>query len=151
MVAIGECGLDRLRGGDIKRQERVFRLQLEMASNCHLPVIIHTVKSDDLCLNILRDYSALSFCVHGFNRKPAAMEAYLNLGGFISFGRGIINNQSARESIKAVQEDAFLLETDGSDLPIEEIYQSAAEARGLSLHELQQKIKLNYDAWTRGK
>ncbi len=148
-VAIGECGLDRLRGGEVSRQERVFRRQIELAIESRLSVIIHNVKSDDLCLKILRDYQGLRFCIHGFNRKPAAMEAYLKLGGFISFGHAIMHNDAALKSLRAVPEDAFFLETDNSGLPIEMIYQSAADARNLSLPELQQRIKLNYDTWTK--
>ncbi|VDI64394.1 Hypothetical predicted protein [Mytilus galloprovincialis] len=41
-IAIGECGLDVSQGGkDLREQVKVLRVQLELARDCKLPVVIH--------------------------------------------------------------------------------------------------------------
>ena len=41
VVAIGECGFDLLRGGDIETQTRIFRHHVRLAEQLGKPLIIH--------------------------------------------------------------------------------------------------------------
>ena len=44
ITAIGECGLDRLRGADIKRQEQLFAHHILLSEQLRKPMIIHCVR-----------------------------------------------------------------------------------------------------------
>ena len=45
IIAIGECGLDKLRGPDLDFQISVFEMQLHLAKKYNRPVIIHCVRA----------------------------------------------------------------------------------------------------------
>jgi TatD DNase family protein len=45
ILAIGECGIDKLSPFPIEVQLPVFLKQIELASNCKKPLIIHCVKA----------------------------------------------------------------------------------------------------------
>lgn len=71
IVAIGECGLDKVRGADMDTQETLFRRQLEMAERHRLPVIIHCVRAYDRLLHLhklLRP--TVPWIIHGFRGNP---------------------------------------------------------------------------------
>ena len=89
VVAIGECGFDRLRGGDIEVQRRLFRLHARLAKETGKPLIIHAVRANDL---LLAEAAALRpepgmWIVHGFRGKPEAARQLLRAGLALSLGR----------------------------------------------------------------
>ena len=53
-VAIGEAGLDRLRGGDMSLQAAVFMFHARLARRLHKPLIIHCVRAYDELLRLAR-------------------------------------------------------------------------------------------------
>ncbi len=66
-------------------------------------------------------------------------------GCFLSFGSAILQEKShASASLFAAPAESFFLETDDSDLPIEAVYQRAAEIRGLDVRELDGLLERNY-------
>ena len=89
VVAIGECGFDRLRGGDIDRQRALFDFHAKLAHRLGKPLIIHSVKSDDLLLNAVRRLRPQpgEWIVHGFRGKPEAARKLLDAGLALSLGK----------------------------------------------------------------
>ena len=66
--AIGEIGMDCYWSKDfIKQQQEVMRIQLELAAQRDLPVIIHSRESTELIINILKD------CRHLNLRSPTGI------------------------------------------------------------------------------
>ena len=66
--AIGEIGIDKLKGESINIQEKYFEYQLSLAKRFSLPVIIHCVKAYDRCLSILNKIEFNSYVIfHDFN------------------------------------------------------------------------------------
>ena len=56
IVAIGEIGIDCYWSKEfIKQQKEAFRLQLKMAHERNLPVIIHSRESTEIILDILKE------------------------------------------------------------------------------------------------
>ena len=87
IVALGECGLDALRGAPLDVQERLLMQQLEWAEEHALPVTLHIVKAFDRLLHISKAFRHTStWTVHGFRGKPALAEQLLNAGLDLSFG-----------------------------------------------------------------
>lgn len=45
VIAIGECGLDRIKGPAIEIQIDAFRAQIDIANRVNKPMILHLVKA----------------------------------------------------------------------------------------------------------
>ena len=54
-LAIGECGLDGLRGPSMERQEEVFVQQIRLSEEVERPLIIHCVKVLDRLLQLRKE------------------------------------------------------------------------------------------------
>jgi TatD DNase family protein len=118
VVAIGETGLDFYKAENLEQQKEAFWVQLEIARQLNLPVIIH-------CRNAAIDMAALlrSFCtehgsvqgvMHCWSGTPEETQWFLDLGFYISFS-GIVTFKNAtqvHEAAKMVPDDRLLIETD---------------------------------------
>ena len=88
VVAVGECGLDKLQGADMGLQEQVFIRQLAMAEERQLPVTVHCVKAYDRLLALKKSlHPSVQWTVHGFRGKPELARQLLSAGLDLSFGR----------------------------------------------------------------
>lgn len=139
VVAVGEAGLDNLRGGDISFQENIFRRQIKLAEKYEKPLIIHCVKAWDKLISLHREYAtAVPWIVHGFRGKPQQAEQMLHSGMKLSFGE-YYNEQT----VNIVPSDSLFLETDTASVSIHTIYQKIAEAKQLSIQELATIVEQN--------
>ena len=96
LAAIGECGLDRLRGPGLDVQKDVFMTQARLAARLRLPLIVHCVRAWGELLAARRRLLAESgtagtaeepvWIVHGFRGKPALARQLLDAGMHLSFG-----------------------------------------------------------------
>lgn len=87
LAAIGECGLDRLRGAALSRQEAVFSSQVALAQAYALPVTVHCVRAFDRLLYLhKRLRPTTQWTVHGFRGAPPLAEQLLQAGFDLSFG-----------------------------------------------------------------
>jgi TatD DNase family protein len=116
VVAIGEIGLDYYRDlSPRETQRKVFRNQLELATELDLPVVIHSRESLGETISIVEEY-ALSLPGGVFHCFPGDVNdacAVFDLGFVISVG-GVITFKNSRMSRVAseVPLDNILLETD---------------------------------------
>lgn len=85
VIAVGEAGLDRLRGPGEDVQEAVFLRQADIASSAGLPLVIHCVRAFDRLLKLRKNYTG-QWIVHGFRGKPATARQLLAAGLDLSFG-----------------------------------------------------------------
>jgi TatD DNase family protein len=119
VVGIGECGLDysRLKYNNKKKQEALFRLQIECSNESNLPFIIHNRDSDDDMERILIDESkkqSLNGVLHCFSSSERLADVAIDLGLNISF-TGIItfkNAQKVRDIAKKIPIEKIFIETD---------------------------------------
>lgn len=87
VVRIGECGLDKLKGGALDLQERVFLMHVKLSEQLQKPLTIHCVKTFDRLLALhkqLRPTQRLA--IHGFRGKPEQAQQLLAAGFDLSFG-----------------------------------------------------------------
>jgi TatD DNase family protein len=146
IVAIGECGLDKLLEVDWNIQLQVFELQLEMAQKYQLPVIIHCVKAYNECLSILKKYPNISAIFHGYNKHQQLAQSIINKGYYLSLGKDIIKHPSKYINFYKNFSNYILLETDEStDVSLLEIYQQFAEISNTPLETVNLQIKNNFN------
>lgn len=143
---IGECGLDRLKGAALPLQEEVFIKQIRIAEDVKKPVIIHCVRCYNELLSIKKIVRPrVPFIVHGFNTKIEIARQLLDKGFYLSLGGALLQEES--NALKVLQEiplEKLFFETDDKDISIIDIYEKVAEAKGITLEELEKVVFDNY-------
>lgn len=87
VIAVGECGLDALRGAPLTEQTDVFKAQIAMAEAAQLPVTLHVVRCFDRILQLHKLlHPTTQWTVHGFKGKPTLAQQLLHAGINLSFG-----------------------------------------------------------------
>jgi TatD DNase family protein len=148
-IAIGECGLDKLKGPDFEIQKNVFAAQIKLANEFILPLIIHSVKSNQEVLLLLRQLNnRVKVIFHGFNNKLTTANQLINQGYFLSFGKALLKqNSNATNVLKSIPYEKFFLETDDDkNLSIEEIYFRASEILNIPLQKLKEDLFLRFNS-----
>jgi TatD DNase family protein len=146
VLAIGECGLDRLIDVSLEQQEVIFRSQLMIAEEVQKPVVIHCVKAFDSLIRIKKECEiSVPLIVHGYNNNQQIMLELLKNGFYISFGKALLKEGSnASKLIATVAIDKLFLETDDADIAIKTIFEKTAELKDMKESKLKEKIFLNF-------
>lgn len=117
IVAIGESGLDSLKGGDITRQIELFKFHINLSEQVGKPLIIHAVKTFPIIIKLKKELKpSQPWIIHGFRGKPQLAEELLAHGFYLSLGE-----KFNKETALIIPEDRLLYESDESILPINEI------------------------------
>lgn len=143
VLAIGECGLDRICKTSFELQKAVFIRHIQWANEIAKPIIIHCVKAHEDILELLQEYQCLVPVIfHGFNNKESTANKIIKAGYFLSFGNAILS-PSNELVFNHIPRDKIFLETDDSDHTIEAIYEQAGRIKNISLEQLNLQIKKN--------
>lgn len=143
VLAIGECGLDRICKTSFELQKAVFIRHIQWANEIAKPIIIHCVKAHEDILELLQDYPChVPVIFHGFNNKQSTANKIIKAGYYLSFGNALIypSNEIVFNNIPL---DKIFLETDDSNHTIEAIYKQAGRIKNISLEQLNLQIKKN--------
>lgn len=143
--AIGETGLDYVRGASRDKQLEAFRTQLDLAEEKGLPVILHCVKAFEPVMDELARHNLRAVVFHGFVGSPEQAERAVRRGYYLSFGERSFLSPKTVKAFCATPLDRIFLETDDSDTPIEHIYAQATVIRGLNMETLKEAILQNYE------
>lgn len=144
--AIGEIGLDKLKGPDLKLQEDVFLKQIRVAEAVKKPIIVHCVKSFNELIAIKKVVRPkVPMIIHGFNRKVDLAKELTQKGFYLSFGRALIESDLVKEALRSIPLEQVFLETDdGKKLIVSEVYNVASEVLEINIEKLKDKIYQNY-------
>lgn len=149
--AIGEIGLDyywEKRSPETtpprEKQKQLLRVQLELAREVGLPVIIHDRDAHEDCLNIVKEYADLRGVYHCYSGSLETAQEILKLGWYLSF-TGVITYgkaKKARHIIEHLPMDRIMIETDSPYLTPEPERLQAKRVRNSSLfvHRVAERI-----------
>ncbi len=162
VVAIGETGLDYHYGKENKElQLESFTVHLLAASECQLPVIVHTREAQQDTLDLIRRYANLETAgvLHCFTESWEMAQAAIDMNFFISIS-GIVTFKNAaqlREVAAKVPSDRLLIETDSPYLApvpfrgkpnqpkyVHEVAKFVADLRGVSYEQLLEQTASNF-------
>ena len=150
--AIGEIGLDYYYE-DIPReiQQKAFRMQMELARELDLPVIVHERDAHNDGLAIVKEFPTVKGVFHCYSGSAEMARQLVNLGWYIGF-TGVLTFKNARKAVEtaaSIPLDRIVLETDCPFMSPEPfrgkrnhpgmLYRMAeklAEIRGISLEEV---------------
>ena len=143
ILAIGECGLDKLCKTNFDLQQTYFTKQVQLANEIKKPLIIHCVKAYAEVLQMLKENKVcVPVIFHGFNKNAQQAEQIISQGYFLSFGKYLLEERG-KEVFKLLPLEKIFLETDDAPLEIGTIYRSAALAKQMDVVILKQQIEKN--------
>lgn len=139
VLAIGEGGLDKLKGPDMELQVKILKQQVALSEEKSLPLIIHCVKAFNELIQLKKELRPHQpWIIHGFRGKEALAIDCIRHGFYLSYGEHFQEN-----ALKATPQEKLFIETDESGIPVQEIYQSIALVHGIGLQELMESVKKN--------
>lgn len=143
VLAIGECGLDKLSTTGFSLQEQVFRAQVEWAISIGKPLVIHCVRAWDEVLKTLGD-AAVSVPVifHGYAKNAELALRLIEKGYYISLGKALLH-PGKETLLKVIPKEQLFLETDDATISIGEIYSIAARTLSIEHNSLVLQIQKN--------
>ena len=122
VVAVGEIGLDYYHTKDNKdRQKELFEKMLNLAEKHDLPVIVHSRKSMQDTLDILKKHDVVG-SMHCYQGSAEMAREFIKLGFYIGIGGPVThtNNKKTRKLVNNVDIKHMLVETDSPYLTPEE-------------------------------
>ncbi len=146
VVAVGECGLDKLANTESQLQLAVFISQCEMAEAVNKPVILHCVKSYNEISHLRRRMKpTVPWILHGYTGNEMVTSQLLSLGFYFSFGKMLLNSGADWDQILGkIPPDRLFFETDEWQHPVEEIYLRYAENQRIPKEKLTEQIMWNF-------
>jgi TatD DNase family protein len=146
VIAIGECGIDRLSGSDPVLQKNIFSEQIKLAIHFSKPLIIHCVKAfDELKATLKENKCSVPVIYHGFAKSsPQLANDLLNDGAYLSFGASLFH-ESMAEVFRYIPDNRFFLETDDHSITIESIYQQACKLKKYEIEYLSDLLIINFN------
>lgn len=113
--AIGEIGLDYHYEDPAREiQQQAFRMQLALAQELELPVVLHVREAHGDALEILRDFPGVRGVFHCYSGSAALAQELVKRGWYFGF-TGVVTFKNARKAVETVQTlpmERILIETD---------------------------------------
>ena len=145
VVAVGECGLDKIIKVPLEKQKDIFMKQVRISEKNDLPVIIHCVKAYQELLEIRKETgSDQPWILHGFNSSAQLAGDMIDKGIYISAGTRLLHSsKKCHEVLNAIPAEFLFIETDDEE-NIREIYEKVAECIKIGVKELKDNVLNNY-------
>ena len=113
--AIGEIGLDYYYE-DIPRdiQQKAFRMQMQLAAEVNLPVIVHEREAHDDGMRIVKEFPKVTGVFHCYSGSAEMARQLVKMGWYIGF-TGVLTFKNARKAVEtaaSIPLDRIVIETD---------------------------------------
>lgn len=141
-LALGECGLDRLRGANMDTQLEQLEHQLRLAKEIKRSVVIHCVRAWGELQGLIRRVGFLwPKAIHGFRGNASVLKQLNSSDWYISVG--LDNNGRLPEATNEIPRNRLLLETDISTVAIQRVYEAIAALKNVTVEDVQTQIRAN--------
>lgn len=139
VIAVGEVGLDKLKGPDLNMQVNVFREQIYLANKYEKPLVIHCVKAWSELVSLYKELkSDIPWIIHGYRGGVDQTKQLVRLGFKFSIGE-----KFNRESLVHIPIESLFCETDESHQSIDQIYKQVSESIGLGIEQFAFRVLEN--------
>ena len=150
--AIGEIGLDYYYETIPREiQQKAFRMQMQLAKELNMPVIVHERNAHDDGMRIVKEFPGVTGVFHCYSGSAEMARQLVNMGWYIGF-TGVLTFKNARKAVETAESiplERIVLETDCPFMAPEPfrgkrndpgyLYRMAerlAEIRGISVEEV---------------
>ena len=141
VVAIGETGMDSLRGAPLELQQQVMEAHIALAAMLEKPLIIHCVRTSAQVLSLWKKHPEahnVAWVIHGFRANERVAKPLVDAGFFFSIGEKF--NTLA---LNIIPLDRLLVETDDSPTPIDQVIKQVAHELQCSPRKLRSTVRHN--------
>jgi TatD DNase family protein len=146
LIAFGEAGFDKLRGPSIELQKSTFAEQVLIAGENQKPLVIHCVRSWDELLVAHKNLKPVKpWLVHGFRGKKELALQLIKRGMYLSFWFDFVLRPESADLLRFLPKERLFLETDGADVDIKEIYRKVSGDLEISIDELKERMRNNFN------
>lgn len=154
IVAVSEIGLDFVNGVSEQQMED-FSKMLELAKVLDKPVVVHSRKAEEKCIEMLSSHSMKKVVMHCFCGKKKLVKQIGDNGWCVTIPTSVVRAQQFQDIAKDVPLMQLFCETDTPYLsPIKgqwnepanvvASYKKIAELKGMEIGEVAQNIYMNY-------
>ncbi|MFC2096128.1 TatD family hydrolase [Bacteroidota bacterium] len=145
ILAVGETGIDKLKGPDLDIQIDVFKTHVKIADDNNLPLIIHSVKAHNEIFKLKKELkSKVPWVIHHFNGSKQMAFDLIESGFYLSVCHHIkSSNSKLSEYFRDLPLEKIFLETDDFRIDIKNLYELAALKIGISVDTLKKQLILN--------
>jgi TatD DNase family protein len=157
IVGIGEVGLDLKENEEktLQKQKENISKFVKLAKEIDKPIIIHSRKAEEECVNLLESLGYNKIVMHCFSGNFKLVKRILENNWMLSIPTSVKHSEHFQKIIEIAPIENLLCETDSPFLhpdkkfPNEpknviESYKKIAEIKRLSLKEVEKKIETNY-------
>ena len=149
VIAMGECGLDKIKGADFDFQIHAFERQIRLAESVGKPVVVHCVKAFNEVISIKKKLNPkVPIIIHGFNKNEIILGALIKNDFFVSVGAAILqetNVSNAARNLRHIPLNRLFFETDDKEIDIQKIYEVAANILEINISDLKIQIRDNFE------
>ena len=163
VVAIGEIGLD-YHWAESKEeredQKKWFRLQIRLAKELRLPIVVHSRDAANDTLSIIKEEKAYECggVIHCYSYSPELAREYVKMGFYLGIG-GVVtfkNSKKLKQTVAETDISHLVLETDCPYLSPEPhrgkrndsknliyVIKEIANLKGISEEEVEKQTEMN--------
>ena len=139
VIAIGETGLDKIKGPSFDIQIPLFKRHIELSEQLKKPLIIHAVKAWEELYHIRKETNPTQpWIIHGFRGNPQVTEQMVKVGFMFSLG-----DKFNVDSLKFIPPQSLFCETDESDIDIRQVYQQIAVSLNQNIEDFAAQVAEN--------
>ena len=146
VIAIGECGLDKLKGVDLATQTVYFTKQIQLAETVGKPVVIHCVRAYNEVIVLKKTLKpTVPLIIHGFNKNETILAELLKNGFYISIGAAILRGPDKfKKSVLDIPLTQLFFETDDKDIAVQHVYEAYSGLAEMDLINLKSIVYNNF-------
>lgn len=148
IIAIGEAGIDRVNSVELDLQKDIFIKQVEISESIKKPMIIHCVRAYMDILEIRKKMKVtMPWIFHAYSENLNIAQKLVNENCYLSIGSRILNDTGKlSEVLENIDINYIFAETDEFEGKISKIYQKIAEIKKMSIVNLQNQLKMNFNS-----
>ncbi len=142
IIAIGETGLDKLKGVDWETQKKAFIAHIKIADKYNLPLIVHSVKAHNEVLKLKIELkSKIPWVIHHFNGSKQMAMDFINHGFYLSLCHHINNSDSKLSGyLGELPVNRIFLETDDFNINIKDLYSVVAKKFNMNTENFKKQL-----------
>jgi len=156
IAAVGEVGLDFFWNKEnIPEQKKLFEKMIMLAERLDKPIIVHSRKSEQACIDMLSSSKLKKIVMHCFSGKKSLVKEVADNGWFLTVPTCVVRSKQFQENAKITPITQLFCETDAPYLTpfkdkrnepafVAEAYKKLTEIKDMELKEVVNNIWMNW-------
>lgn len=155
IIGIGEIGIDLKEKTNFEQQKNIFEKMIKLAIKLDKPVLVHSRKAEQQCIEILEKLKAKKVIMHCYSGRKNTLKIIQENNWFISIPASIKYNEQFQLFAKLMPLENIFCETDSPFLHpdrklkntpknVVEAYKKIAEIKNIPIKKVEKQIEDNF-------